>query len=89
MFLQTYSRFGVAIFLIALISGCSTTGIAELDHKDERVPPAKTVFNPCTWNRSSCMHEGSYEPGERHYAEQEAKRLNRAQIERLRTSSGK
>jgi len=30
------------------------------------------------------MHEGRYEQGERAYAEDEARRLNKAQLERLR-----
>jgi hypothetical protein len=75
---QTFSRFGVALFLVALISGCSSIGLGDSDRGDE-----------CKWNRSSCMHEGSYEPGERDYAEQEAKQLNQAASERLRRSSGK
>jgi hypothetical protein len=34
------------------------------------------------------MYEGQYEPGERDYAEQEAKRLNQAASDKLRRSSG-
>jgi hypothetical protein len=34
------------------------------------------------------MYEGAYEPGERDYAEQEAKRLNQAASRRLRRISG-
>lgn len=33
------------------------------------------------------MYEGSYEPGEEKYAEEEAKRLNRQQLERLKQQS--
>lgn len=43
----------------------------------------------CQWNRSSCMYEGAYEPGEGSYAEEEARRLNRAASERLRRNSGR
>ncbi|VFR81950.1 hypothetical protein ISE1_3223 [plant metagenome] len=42
--------------------------------------------NDCRWNRSSCMYEGSYEKGEREYAEEEARRLNQAEQGRLRRS---
>jgi len=34
------------------------------------------------------MHEGSYDPGEEDYAEEEAKRLNKQSSDRLRRSSG-
>lgn len=37
-------------------------------------------FNECTLNRQACMYEGSYEPGEEKYAEEEARRLNKAQM---------
>ncbi|WP_419761609.1 hypothetical protein [Achromobacter pulmonis] len=39
-------------------------------------------------SRSSCIYEGKYEAGERDYAEDEAKRLNRAEMERLRRATG-
>jgi hypothetical protein len=38
----------------------------------------------CSWLFGSCGYEGSYEPGEAVYAEQEAARLNRAQLSRLK-----
>jgi hypothetical protein len=34
------------------------------------------------------MHEGSYDPGEEDYAEEEATRLNQESSDRLRRSSG-
>lgn len=77
MSIQTLSRYGVALFLVALVSGCSLVGLGGSGRGDE-----------CKWNRSSCMYEGAYEPGEEGYAEQEAKRLNQAQSVRLRRSSG-
>lgn len=72
MSIQPLSRCGAALFLLALVSGCSSIGLG-----------AKDLRNECKWNRSSCMYEGSYEPNEGDYAEQEAKRLNKAQSERL------
>ncbi|RTZ41100.1 hypothetical protein EKL30_15545 [Candidimonas sp. SYP-B2681] len=76
MVIQMVSRYGVALFFVALVSGCSSTGLGASARSDE-----------CKWNRSSCIYEGAYEPGERDYAEEEAKRLNRAQSERLRRGS--
>ncbi|MFA1682466.1 MULTISPECIES: hypothetical protein [Achromobacter] len=39
-------------------------------------------------SRSSCLYDGKYEAGERDYAEDEAKRLNRAELDRLRRAAG-
>lgn len=77
MFIQMLSRCGVALFLIALGSGCSWIGLGDSGHSSE-----------CKWSRSSCLYEGSYEPGEEDYAEEEAKRLNKASSVKLRGSSG-
>jgi len=76
MFIQAFTRCSIALLLIALVSGCSSIGLG-----------ATELANECKWNRSSCMHEGSYEPGERDYAEQEAKDLNEAASKRLRRSA--
>ena len=78
MFIQTLGRCGVALFLIAIVSACSVIG-----------PGSSGRGGECKGNRSGCMYEGSYEPGERDYAEQEAKRLNKAASEKLRRSAGK
>ena len=61
MTIQILSRCGAAAALMVLASACSFPGGG----------------GECRWNRSSCMYEGSYEPGEREYAEEEARRLNR------------
>lgn len=76
MFIQMSSRCGMALFLAALVSGCSSVEPGSSDRP-----------NACTWNRSSCMYEGKYEPGEEAYAEQEAKRLNKAAAGKLRRSA--
>lgn len=44
------------------------------------------LFNECTWDRESCMHNGRYDADEREYAEQQAKDLNRQSAARLRRS---
>lgn len=63
--------------MAALVSGCSLLGAGGSD-----AGPAR--HNECRWNPSSCMYEGSYEAGERDYAEEEARRLNQEQMEKLR-----
>ncbi|TFL13963.1 hypothetical protein CSC67_07230 [Pusillimonas caeni] len=73
MSIQTLSRCGFVLFFVSLVSGCSLIGSDASDRGGE-----------CRWNRSSCMYEGRYEPGERDYAEEEAARLNRASSVRLR-----
>jgi hypothetical protein len=90
MSIKSFSRCGVALFLGALVSGCTftgpegrggktaDTGIEALERGDE-----------CGSNRSKCTYEGAYEPRERDYAEQEAKHLNQAALERFRRSSRK
>ena len=67
------SRFGVAASLLIFLAGCSTPA-----------PQVADQSNECRWNRNSCLYEGSYEADERAYAEEEARRLNRAQSVRLR-----
>lgn len=69
---QTLSRFGLSLFLVAAISGCSSAGGSI----------------QCKLSPGSCMHEGSYEPGEDEYAEAEARDLNRDAARKVRRSSG-
>ena len=68
------------MLLLVLVSGCSVPGLGDSGRGDER-------RNECRWSRSSCMYEGAYDPGERDYATEEAARLNRAELRRLRRSS--
>jgi len=74
MSIQTLGRCAAVVFLAGLASGCSSTGSGTVSR----------LFNECTWNRSECLYEGSYEPDEEAYAEEEAKRLNQEQSGRLR-----
>lgn len=64
--------------LAALMAACSTS-------KPGGGAMSK-LFNECTWDRESCMHNGRYDADEREYAEQEAKDLNRQSAARLRRS---
>lgn len=81
MSIQALSRYGVVFLLAALAAGCSSTNPgASSDEGDARVVSTSLE---CRWNRSSCIYEGRYEPGERDYAEDEARRLNQASMDRL------
>ncbi len=80
--MQALSRYLVALFLVALLSGCAGS---DKSAKKTTVPLA--IANECGIIRSSCIYEGDYESGERDYAEQEARRLNNAQSIRLVHSS--
>ncbi|MER1967152.1 hypothetical protein [Castellaniella sp. GW247-6E4] len=78
MSIRTHGRYGAVLLLALLVSGCSSV---------------ESMFserggNECQWNRSRCLYEGAYEPGERDYAEQEARRLNQAALDRLRRGAG-
>lgn len=78
MSIQPLSRCVIALFLVVLVSGCSLIGPKASDRGDD-----------CKWNRSKCLYDGAYEPGEQDYAVQEAKRLNQAESVRMQRSSGR
>lgn len=77
MSLVRLSRFGIALFLSLLIAGCG--GPSAIERQANNVD--------CRWNVESCMYDGSYEPGEREYAEQQAKDLNREAARKIRRRS--
>ncbi len=93
MSIQTLSRRGVALLFIALVAGCSSSGPKGSDSaypsrsSSSASGPAK-VSEECRASRSKCLYQGPYESGERDYAEAEAKRLNLAELERLRRGFG-
>ena len=76
---SSHARYGALICLFTLLGGCTVTPPAALTERD-----ASVRDDECRGRRSACLYEGSYEKGERDYAEEEAKRLNRAQAARLR-----
>lgn len=63
----------LTLALALMISGCSAVSLKTSDAPGD-----------CQANRNSCLYEGAYEPGERAYAQQEASRLNQAELARLR-----
>ncbi len=73
-----------------LIQSCAVLGLAALMAACSSAKPGggpvSKLFNECTWDRESCMHEGRYEDGESEYAEREARDLNRQSAARLRRS---
>lgn len=80
---QNLKRIAVYGLLVLTVSGCSLLGFGSGGHT--RLPPqTKSPNNPCAYNKNSCMYNGNYETGERQYAEDEARRLNQAQLERLK-----
>jgi hypothetical protein len=89
MSIHTFNRRVAVLFLVALVAGCSSTKTGTKGSSASGSSTSATVGNECRWNRSKCLYEGSYEPGERDYAEQEAKDLNQAEYERLRRAFGK
>ncbi|MFD4837912.1 hypothetical protein ACFWP0_10425 [Achromobacter sp. NPDC058515] len=86
----TFSRCGVLLLLVALVSGCSSVKPGPAGPKGASASAsAAHKSDQCKGNRSKCLYKGAYEPGEKDYAEQEAKRLNLAEVERLRRIFGK
>ncbi len=88
MSINTLSRCGAALVLVALISGCSVISPVSSPSARQLTPTPPRVADQCKSSRRSCLYDGAYEPGERAYAEQEAKRLNLAESERLRRAFG-
>ena len=77
MTFQTLIRCAAALLLAGALAACSFTE----PRSDVRV---LRQGDDCYGNRSGCMYEGRYESDERAYAEAEARRLNRAALQRLR-----
>lgn len=82
MSVQAFGRLGVALFLIVLVSGCSSVSQGGSSSR-----AASEQADACAQNPASCMHEGRYDVDEQEYAEQEAKRLNQAESIRMRRRS--
>ncbi|KGD89236.1 hypothetical protein JL37_23395 [Achromobacter sp. RTa] len=86
MSIQFFGRYGAVLCLAALVSACSSTGSGK---PERQASSPSRVSAECKPSRSKCLYEGAYESGERDYAEEEAKRLNLAEVERLRRSMGR
>jgi hypothetical protein len=89
MSIRIFSRCGAALFFVALVAGCSSSKpTVEEKASMSNATPARAA-SECSGNRRKCLHEGSYDVGERSYAEDEAKRLNLAESQRLKRLFGK
>jgi hypothetical protein len=90
MSIHMLSRCGTALLLAVAVAGCSSVKPAA-SGAEAAAPSvsAARAGDTCKGNRSKCIFKGAYEPGEKDYAEQEAKRLNLAELERLRRRFGK
>ncbi|MFY2842296.1 hypothetical protein ACOTJF_11425 [Achromobacter ruhlandii] len=89
--IQLLSRGGPLLLLAALMSGCSSSSPVNPRSSPAAPgsgPDSSRVSLECRVSRNSCLYNGKYEVGERDYAEEEAKRLNRAEMERLRRAFG-
>lgn len=84
MSIRTAGRCGVALFLAVIVSGCGLLGSGHSGDGEVEDARVATTSLECRLHRAGCIYEGSYESGERGYAEEEARRLNQASIERLR-----
>lgn len=73
---RSFSQLSITLLLVIFISGCASPNQSKSVRQSE-----------CRWNPSSCMYEGSYEPDEREYAEQQAKDLNKEASRKLRRRS--
>lgn len=75
-------RMSGLVGLVCLLTACGSPS-------GPTAPPAAGVTSSaaCRWDPQNCMYEGSYEPGEKEFAEQRAKDLNRAAARKLRRAS--
>ncbi|AMG40484.2 hypothetical protein AL504_30825 [Achromobacter xylosoxidans] len=88
--IQSLGRGALMLLLAGLAAGCSSSSPLNVwsAPASSSGPDSSRVSLECRVSRSSCLYDGKYEVGERDYAEDEAKRLNRAELERLRRAFG-
>lgn len=84
MSIRSFIRTAVLVLPGFVVAGCSSTVASLFGDNDQA---AYTRSGECAVNRSRCIYEGSYDAGERDYAEEQARRLNQAQLERLKRMS--
>ncbi|MGE8633709.1 hypothetical protein [Achromobacter piechaudii] len=84
MLIRLLSRPAVVLVVAALSACSSTKPPAPSTATGAAAAEERVVADNCKILRSRCIFEGSYDAGERNYAELEAKRLNKAELDRLR-----
>lgn len=77
------------VVLSVVIAGCASSGTGGGGGVRSLLPAFLGGTEDCSNNRRACLYDGAYEPGERQYAEQEARRLNMAELERFRRSTSR
>jgi len=82
MTFQSCFRFVTMLGAGVLLAACGTSSPEPPTYRASASPV--TPSNTCRWNPRACIYEGSYERGERDYAEEEARRLNQAALRRMR-----
>lgn len=83
--LKRSGRSVVVLAVVTLMAGCMAPERGPRASSGYGYGPvAEPRYSPCMFNPGGCLYDGNYERGERDYAEQEARRLNRASLERLR-----
>lgn len=91
MSIHILSRYCVAIVVVTLLFGCSSNSPKKSVNPSVGTPLSDLAESlgevKCKLNRSSCMYEGQYDSEERGYAEQEARNLNKAAMEKFRRDS--
>lgn len=79
MSVQQITHCALALSLCVFVAGCSSPGPRRGGQSYQG-----SATNPCRLDPSSCAYDGQYEPDEKAYAEREARRLNQAEVRRLR-----
>lgn len=75
------ASWGTTVLLLSVfLAGCANT---DSPRRLFQSSSSVRADNPCRLNQASCDYKGHYEAGEREYAEQEARRLNLAEVRRL------
>lgn len=77
-----WGRLALVLGLLMSVSGCMFLGSGSSPSTGHGA--ASYGAMECRYSPDRCAYDGPYEPGERAYAEAEARRLNQAELERLR-----
>lgn len=85
--ISTLRRYGAPLFVAVLLAGCASSDSDT--YSGGTGAGVARASAECQNNPDRCIYKGRYEKGERAYAEAEAKRLNQAQIDRLRRLAAK
>lgn len=88
MSIETLCRGAFVLACAILVSGCSSPASPWSSPNPGPVTAPSSSRTSLECRVTNCLYDGKYEPNERSYAEDEAKRLNRAELDRLRRAMG-